>query len=472
MEAVNDKKKIIGYIEGNKEKFIAASMDIWSNPELSMQEYKSCEKVIKLLEDEGFEITRGVAGIPTAFVAVYGTGKPVIGFSSEYDALPGLSQKNTSNFKDPVVPMAPGHGCGHNLLAVGGVQAAVALKKFMEEEDIKGTLKVFGTPAEELCIGKPFMARAGLFDELDVVVDWHPAGFNYPGYCDTNAYFNLKYHFSGKSAHGNAPWRGRSSLDGAMLMGNALEFLREHIPPGTESSPSTMNYAFPDVGNSFPNVIPDKSTIWIVGRFKNAEMARDVMRRVKDCAFGCAQATGTTVEEEVITATHDMIPNREMALAIEKNFELAGIPEYDNDDNRAAKEIQKAMGCEETGYPSDVVSAKQGSMPVTDSSEYSWYAPVGFFNLALCPSPEVAGHNWAQCRLAGSDVGMKVMVTASKLLALTAYDALTDKEFLKRAQHELSERLGGKEYETLLPEGAVPDLDTNRDIMEKFKTGE
>ncbi len=464
-----DKEKLIKIIDENKDIFIEASMHIWENPELSMQEYEASRSLSKLLEDNGFDVELGVADIPTAFVATYGKGDPVIGFSSEYDALPGLSQKNDSNTKEPITPFAPGHGCGHNLLALGGVQAAVALKKLMEEKGLKGTIKVFGTPAEELCIGKPYMARAGLFDGLDAVVDWHPANFNSPGYCDTNAYFNVKYHFYGKNAHGNAPWMGISALDSSMLMGHALEILREHIRPGTETSPSTLNYVFPDVGNSFPNVVPAKSTIWIVGRLKDAEMAADVMKRVRNCAYGCAQATGTTVEEEVITATHDMIPNRELSLAIEKNFEIVGTVDYSEKDEIDAKEVQKAVGCEVTGYDRSVMKPKEGSMPVTDSSEYSWYAPVGFFNLALCPSIETAGHSWSVCKFAGSEVGMKTMVTSSKLLALTAYDALTDKALLDRAKKELETRLGNRKYKTLLPEDAKPDLDTNKDIMEKFK---
>lgn len=469
MDKINEKQKILDYIEAHKDLFCEVSMELWNNPELSMQEYEASARISGILEDNGFDVERGVAGLPTAFVAKYGEGKPVIGFSSEYDALPGLSQKNTSNFKDPVVPMAPGHGCGHNLLAMGGVQAAIALKNYMAENDIPGTIKVFGTPAEELCIGKPFMARAGLFDDLDAVVDWHPASVNYPGYSDTNAYFNLKYHFKGQSAHGNAPWMGISSLDGAMLMGHALEMMREHYEPGTESSPSTMNYAFPDVGNSFPNVVPDKTIIWIVGRFKNAALLDKVMKRVRNCALGCAQATGTTVEEEVITATHDMIPNKVMAEVVAKNFEIVGVPQYSEKDQQDAKEVQKAIGCEETGYDCKILPVKKTSMPVTDSSEYSWHAPSALFNVALCPSIETTGHNWTVCRFAGSEAGLKTMVTASKLLALTAYDVLTDGETLAKAKAELKKRLNGATYKTLIPEGCVPDLETNKDIMDKFK---
>ena len=222
MNREENKKWLIDCIEENKEVFCEASKAIWSNPELAMQEHFAVETLTGLLENSGFRVEKGVAGMPTAFVAEYGEGRPVIGFSAEFDALPGLSQKNDSNFHDPVKEGAPGHGCGHNLLSIGGVQAAVALKKLMEEKDIKGTIRLFGTPAEEICVGKPFMAKAGLFEGLDAVVDWHPAHTNTSGYRDCLAYFNIKYHFKGKAAHGNAPWRGVSALDSAMLMAHAI----------------------------------------------------------------------------------------------------------------------------------------------------------------------------------------------------------------------------------------------------------
>lgn len=442
---------------------------IWENPELSMQEYKASEKLVNILKENEFYVETGVAGMPTSFVATYGNGKPIIAFSSEYDALPGLSQRKDSIKRDPIIDMAPGHGCGHNLMAVGGIISAVALKTYMKKNKVKGTIKVFGTPAEELCIGKPFMAREKLFDGVDAFIDWHPNHLNRAAYCDTNAYFNVKFHFTGVSAHGNAPWNGRSSLDGAILMGHAIEMLREHIKPGTEMSPTTLNYAFPDVGNSFPNVVPAKTTIWCVARMKNAEMAEDVLNRLSKCAEGCAIATGTSVKREVITATHDMIPNLEMSKVVEKNLKMIGCPVYSEEDQKAAKAIQKEMGVKETGYSGIILDTELSSQPVTDSSEYSWFAPIAFLNVALAPSADAGWHSWTSAKFAGSDVGKRVLETVSKVLALTGYDLLENHNIIEKAKEELAERLDGRKYETLLPKESEPDLNTNKDIMDKFK---
>lgn len=466
---MENKKKICQWIDSQKERAFAISDYLWEHPELSMQEYEAAEKLTELLEAEGFTVERGAAGLPTAFTAVWGKGSPVLAFSSEYDALPGLSQKKDSTSHDPVIPMAPGHGCGHNLMATGGVLAAMALKQQMEVSELTGTIKVFGTPAEELCIGKPFMAKAGCFEGVDAFIDWHPSHLNRAAACDTNAYFNVKYHFSGKSCHGNAPWEGRSSLDGAMLMGHAIEMLREHIRPGSETSATTLNYAFPDVGNSFPNVVPAQTIIWCVGRMKNAEMAADVLKRLQACAQGCAMATGTTVKQEVITATHDMIPNLQLGNLVEENLRMVGAPCYSDQDQEAAKAIQREMGAAETGYSGAIEETILSSQPVTDSSEYSWYGPIAFLNVALSPSADAGWHSWSSAKFAGSQVGKRVLETAAKTMALVGYDLLTKPEVLDKAKTELKERLGGKTYETLLPADAEPDLTTNKDIMDKFK---
>lgn len=469
MENSKAKQFLIDSIEENSDVFCNASMEIWENPELAMQEYFAQEKLTKLLEDNGFKVEKGVAGLPTSFVAEYGEGRPVIGFSAEFDALPGLSQKNDSNFHDPVQEGGPGHGCGHNLLAVGGLQAAIALKKLMETEGIKGTLKVFGTPAEEICVGKPFMARAGYFEGLDALVDWHPGEKNLAGYKSCLAYVNVKYHFTGKAAHGNAPWMGVSALDAAMLMGHAIELMREHVDPGPEDGHTTINYAFPDRGNAYPVVVPDKSTLWVVGRFYKAEILEDVLERIRSAAEGCAKATGTTVEEEFITATHNMIPNKVIGETMDANFAIIGPPPFSEEDNRNAKEVQESIGCEPSGFRSVIEPISPGNQPVTDSSEYSWFAPMCLANVMLSPSIECSGHNWAVCRLAGSEIGMKTAVTAAKLLSLTAYDLLTDADLLNRAQEEHRQRLGGQVYKTMLPEGCEPDVNINKDLMEKFK---
>ena len=463
------KKRLCELIERNKDVAFAIADYLWEHPELSLQEHEAAEKVAKALEEHGFSVERGVAGMPTAFIARWGSGSPVLGFSSEYDALPALSQKKDSLVHDPVVPQAPGHGCGHNLMAAGGMLAAIGLKTYMQQEKLSGTIKVFGTPAEEQCIGKPFMAKEGLFRGVDAFIDWHPSYVTKAAPGDTNAYFNVKYRFTGKSAQGALPWNGRSSLDGAMLMGHAIEMLREHIRPGNEESPTTLNYAFPDVGNSFPNVIPAETILWCVGRMKNAEMAEDVLSRLTDCAEGCARATGTKVTRQVITATHELIPSMTLGRAVEQNLRYVGVPAYSEEDKETALQLQREMGAAETGYPMEIPETTAGSQPVTDSSEYSWHAPIAFLNVALTPSVETGWHSWTVTKCAGSPVGKRVLETASKTLALTGLDLLTDPRLLQQATEELKERLGGRVYKSLLPENAAPDLNTNKDTMEKFR---
>lgn len=466
---MKNKEILCDWIDKNKEALFSISDLLWENPELSMQESLASKTIINFLEKHGFSVERGVADMPTAFAAEFGSGRPVLAFSSEYDALPGLSQKRESFIHEPVIEMAPGHGCGHNLIATGGILAAMALQNYMKKNNLSGTIKIFGTPAEELCIGKPFMAREGIFEGVDAFIDWHPSHLNKGAACDTNAYFNVKYHFTGVSAHGNAPWNGRSSLDGAILMGHAIEMLREHIEPGSKESPTTLNYAFPDVGNSFPNVVPANTIIWCVGRLKDAEMAETVLARLNDCAKGCAMATGTEVKEEVITATHDMIPNLYLGELVEENLRYVGAPGYSTEDQDEAKAIQRTVQVKETGYNKMIEKTVLSSQPVTDSSEYSWFAPIAFLNVALAPSADTGWHSWTTCKFAGSSVGKRVLETAGKTMALVGYDLLTKPEHLKRAKAEHNERLNGKAYKSLLPENAKPDLTTNRDIMEKFR---
>ena len=406
--------------------------------------------------------------MPTAFIASWGKGSPVIGFSAEFDCLPGVSQDADALEKKPLVEGGPGHGCGHNLLGTGGIMAASALKTIMEEDNIQGTIKIFGTPAEELCIGKPFMARAGCFNGVDCFLDWHPMSMNRAGFCECSAYFNVKYHFKGQTAHGNAPWHGKSALDGALFMGSALEMLREHMPPGKVEAESTLNYSFPDVGTGFPNVVPDKSTIWVIGRLINAELVEKILPRVDDCAKGAALATGTSVEKEVISVTHEKIPNEVISHVMHRNFELVGVPDFSEEENRIAKELQKACGAKPTGMKKELESVEFRSMSVTDSSEYSWFAPMELALVEMAPA-QAGWHNWMVARCAGSSMGKKAMLTAGKLLACTALDLIRSPKLLEDAKEELKERLAGRTYTPLFDEDTMPACDINHEAMEPYR---
>lgn len=463
------KESIVDWMEEHKDPYFRIADEIWENPELGMEEYASSKLVADCLEEAGFTVERGVAGMPTAFMASWGGGHPVLGFGSEYDALPGVSQKKDSNHPDPVVEGAPGHGCGHNLMAVTGPFAAIALKRQMEQENLTGTIKVFGTPAEELCLGKAFMGKAGLFEGVDAILDWHSMQWTKPGCFYANAYFNRKYHFKGKTAHGNAPWHGRSSLDAAMLMGHALELLREHIKPGLEGAANTLNYAFPDEGNAFPNVVPDHTTLWCIGRMCDAETVADALQRIDDCAKGAALATGTTVTSEEITATQNLLPNETLSAALEENAHWVGAPQFTEEENQAAREIQEQMGCTVSDYEGVIEEASLTGQPTTDASEYSWSAPTGTLHVQMAPSAAMGWHNWGITRFAGSSIGKKTLFTAAKILAATGYDLVMEPSIIKTATEEWKQRTGGKPYTSLLSDDAKPALDINKAMMDKFR---
>jgi aminobenzoyl-glutamate utilization protein B len=338
------KECIAEYIDQHKSEYHQLAQEIWGRPELGLEEHFAAQKLTEFLMREKFKVERHVAGLPTAFIATWGDGKPVIGFSAEYDALPGLSQKKGYK-KAPVVDGAPGHGCGHNILGVGGIFAAVALREVMEKHALPGSIKVFGTPAEELCIGKPVMGNAGVFEGTDIILECHPLFQNSANYDTCPAYFNVKYHFKGSTAHGNAPWYGRSALDAAILMGHAIEMLREHTEPTSIlGNDHTINYTFSDTGPEFPSVVPDRATLWCVGRFSTGEYMKNIMRRVDQCAEGAALATETQVEKEYITASHEMIPNKIVSKALHENLTEIGAVVFTDEERKFVELIQEEEG--------------------------------------------------------------------------------------------------------------------------------
>lgn len=463
------KEFMTAWNDENTEVFYQLADEIWANPELSMQEYKSSELVIKTLEDHGFQVERGVAGMPTAFVASFGEGRPVIGINAEYDALPGLSQKKDELTKDPIKGGAPGHGCGHNLLASAGPKAAIAIKEAMVKFGLKGTVRVLGTPAEELCLGKPFMGKAGVFSGYDAFLDWHPWNYNKANYDSCCSYFSVKFHFKGRTSHGNSPWHGRSALDAAILQSHAVEMLREHIYPGQPpDAANTINFTFSDTGPEFPSVVPDKASAWYVGRFTTSEDAKNALERITKCAEGAAMSTETTVERELITFTNHKIPNKVLAEIMHENFQKVGPPKFTEEEQQQAKAIQKEIGMEETGLAEEIMPFEGGYTVVCDTSEFSWNAPYASAWIAM--GMENCGwHNWGVVRCASGAMGRKSLDVASKVISLTAADLLTQPEALEAAQEEFKDRLGGRQYQCLLTDDMEPPVHLNKDVMDKYR---
>ncbi len=459
---------LLKWNEENLDRFYEAQRKIWSHPELSMQEYKSMGVVVDLLSENGFNVETGVAGMPTAFIATFGEGRPIIGINAEYDALPGLSQSKTALEKEAVEDGAPGQGCGHNLLGVGSAKAGIAIKEALIKFGLKGTVKIIGAPAEELCLGKPFLGKAGLLEGFDAILDWHPWTYNRADYDSCAAYFSVKFHFHGRTAHGNSPWHGRSALDAALLQGHAVEIMREHIHPGAPpDAANTINYTLTNTGPEFPSVVPDITTAWYIGRFVTTEEAQSALERIKKCAEGAALSTETTVEMEIVTFTHHKIPNKTLADRLHKNFQRVGPPQYTEDEQEMAKKIQREIGVNESGFETEIMPFGGGHTVVCDTSEYSWNAPYASPWISMGVK-EAGWHHWGVTRCAVDTVGDKSMDTAAKVISLTAADILCDSEMLKAAQSEFKERLGGEKYHCLLPEDYKPPVDLNKDVMSKY----
>lgn len=455
------------WIERNQQEFYDIADFMWENPELGLEEYEACEKLTSVLSKYGFSIEKDLAGMPTAFIATYGNKGPVVGMNAEYDCLPGLSQDACCSKKTALTAGAPGQGCGHNLLGTAAVLGGIALRYALEEYKIDATIKIFGSPAEEQCLGKSFMGRAGLYNNVDFFLDWHPWNYNRADYDTCNAYFNIKYHYKGKTAHGNAPWNGRSALDAALLSAHAIEMLREHYAPAGADAANTINYNFPSVGPEFPSVVPDATTMWVIGRFTTTDLMMDIISRIDKCAEAGALATGTTVEKELITATHEKIPNKSISEIVYKNFEEIGAPKFTKEEQDFVKEMQKEEGLEPVGLDETLKEFGTSGTALCDTSEFSWNAPYATFWMTLAPAD--GWHNWMVVACAGGSIGKKTMRQASKVLASSAMEILTSPGIIENAKEELRERLNGRVYTSLVPDDIQPPLGLNKDTMEKYK---
>ncbi|HUL29368.1 MAG TPA: amidohydrolase [Thermodesulfobacteriota bacterium] len=452
----NEKKRALDFIEAYKKRMVEISQKIWTFAELGLEEYRSSALLMEELERYGFSIEKAVAGMPTAFVGTFGEGKPVIGILAEYDALPGLSNHPVP-YRSPILEGSPGHGCGHNLFGTASVASAIALSQVMEKFHLSGTVKLFGTPAEETCIGKAYMAREFCFEGIDVFLDWHPEEASRARYTTCNAYTSVKFRFTGISAHGNRPWNGRSALEGAELMGVAVNYMRGHLHPGeTSEGAATINYTYTLCGQ-YPNVIPDLAEVWYVYRIPTHEALETVHQRILRCAQGAALATETDVAVNVLTGTHELIPNMSLAHLIHQNLELIGPPPFDQEDERFAKELQRSYKKEELGLSSSLDTPSGGSQSVTDSAEASWFAPYGVVHIA-CRPRGIASHSWGANASYGMTIGQKGMVVAAKTLGLTGVDLLTFSQLLNEAQDEFRERMRGKMFKSALPMGQKPPL--------------
>lgn len=465
------KKFILDYLSRPEtvDGFGRISDAIWSYAELGLQEYKSSALLARTLEDEGFDVERGLAGMPTCFVASYGSGEPVVGILGEFDALPMISQKAMVPEQDPLIEGAPGHGCGHNAMGTAGIAAAIAVKKAMEKYNIRGTVKFFGSPAEENLISRPYMIRAGLFEGVDVVIDNHlSSNFSTSYGRSGNALYSAIFTFTGKTAHSaGAPWSGRSALDAVEIMNVATNYLREHL-----FYTYRMHYVILDGGEA-PNVVPDKARVWYFIR-NTDERLEDMYERVVDCARGAALATGTELADiRVLTAIHQKHSNKTLAELFQKNIELTGMPEWTDKDHEFARALQKELGKEEKGMPGVVDSLKGPSDPFvgggsTDVGDVSMIAPTATIRFPGAV-PGSIGHHWSVVAGNCGSLAWKGLNAGARAMAASAIDLLTLPEELELIKAEFREYSKEHPYKPFLPEDAVPPLDINLELMKKWR---
>jgi len=471
-KAIDDSKKyVFDYLNDPAaiKRFGLISDDIWRFAELGMQETQSSALLIKTLEEEGFTVERNVAGMPTCFVATWGSGQPVIGLLGEYDALPMISQKPLIPVQDPLVSGAPGHGCGHNMMGTAGVAALIALKKSMEKYQLKGTIKFFGSPAEETLVSRPYMVRAGVFNGIDAVIDNHSSSdFSTSHGAHGTAMISVVFTFKGKTTHAaSAPWSGRSALDGVELMNIAANFLREHL-----FYTHRLHYIITEGGEA-PNVVPDKASVWYYIR-NTDERLETMYERVLDCAKGAAIASGTVLDTVIVlTASHQRHGNKVIAEAIQANIERIGMPEWTDTENAFAKALQKEIGAKETGFPTE---PKKWSDPSdiqvgggsSDVGEVTLVVPTATVNFPGIV-PGAISHHWSYVSSSFGSAAWKGLNAGAKAIAATAFDLLTNPQLLEDAKKEFDRYMKDRPYKSFLPDGAQPPLEMNKQLMDKFR---
>ena len=451
----SSERKVIAELESNFDQYSNIAQEIWSFAELGYQEEKSSALLLETLENEGFSIEKGVADIPTAFVASFGSGKPVIAILAEFDALPGISQDRVPHRQ--IIPEGTaGHACGHHLFGAGSTAAAIAVKNWLTSEGRTGTIRLMGTPAEEGGAGKVYMVREGLFDDVDVTLHWHPGSSNSASASSSLSNKSAKFRFYGTASHAAAaPERGRSALDGVEAMNYMTNLLREHVPSETR-----IHYVITSGGEA-PNVVPEFAEVFYYVRHPQMAQVKEIFERVVQAAEGGAMGTGTRMEYEVIHGLYNVLPNTTLAEVMYANLETIGGVSYDEDEVEFAEKIM-------TTYPdvnpdiSDAINIKpytvsyKGTGGSTDVGDVSWVVPTAGLRTATWV-PGTSAHSWQAVAAGGTSIGNKGMMVAAKVLALTAIDVYENPDLAKQAQTELLKVRGDEfEYESLLGDRTPP----------------
>jgi aminobenzoyl-glutamate utilization protein B len=436
--AQTDTASVLSSIDAKRSAYGDVALQIWNFAEVGYQETKSSALLQQQLKAAGFDVKAGVAEIPTAFVASYGSGDPVIGIIGEFDALPGLSQAATPERK-PLLENGPGHGCGHHLFGVGAVAAAVAVKDWLIATKRPGTIRFFGTPAEEGGSGKVYMLRAGLFDDVDAVVTWHPGDRNASSASSTLANVTGKFRFRGQSAHASsAPHRGRSALDGVEAMNAMVNLMREHIPQDTR-----IHYVITNGGRA-PNVVPDFAEVYYYARHNDMRVLDDIWERINNAAKGAALGTGTTMELEITGSVWNVLPNDYLVKLMQKNLQQVGGYEYTPQEHAFATTLRESLdgNLPPVEQSNAVLTPEPGiGSASTDVGDVSWRIPTVQLTAATWV-PGTPAHSWQAVAAGGTSIGVKGMLVAAKSIALTAIDLFTDPSHIQKARQEFDQKRG------------------------------
>jgi aminobenzoyl-glutamate utilization protein B len=468
---VSVKEQLFADVDDVAERMDELAVDLWEHPELGLHEERASRLLRETLADAGFEVESGVGDMPTAFVASYATGDgPTIGILGEYDALPGLSQEVATE-RSPVRAGAPGHGCGHNLFGTAGVGAAIAVARSLERGDAAGEVRFYGCPAEETLVGKTFMARDGVFDDLDAAVTWHPSDHTAPQRGGSLALDSLSFQFSGESAHAAAsPESGRSALDAVQLLNTGVEYMREHVPEDVR-----VHYTVQQGGDA-PNVVPAEASVWYFVRAPTREGAERVTDWLREIAEGAATMSRTDVTERYYTGVHRLVSNSVLADTFRENMAELGAVEFDEDAHDLAADLQETFpegaiddqlsefepphdgAAADTalyGEPMDAFDEGEPGGGSTDVGEVSQITPTAQFR-ATTWALGTPGHSW-QAVVANGNFGRTALPYVGKLLAGSVVDLLTDEERLANARAEFEQEVA--DYENPLPETAEPPFE-------------
>ncbi|HBO14131.1 MAG TPA: amidohydrolase [Halieaceae bacterium] len=447
------KAEIIASIDAQAGALADLSDEIWGYAEIAFRESQSADALVRHAEAHGFEVTRGTGGIPTAFVAEYGSGKPVIGIMAEFDALPGLSQAAVPE-RTPLEEGAPGHGCGHNVFGAASLGAAIAIKELIAAGELEGTIRYYGTPAEEKFFGKLWMIRDGAFDGVDVMMDWHPGDEIEASVQSSQALVDFLVEFDGQAAHAAAdPWNGRSAGDALELYTTGINYYREHVKPTVR-----IHYHIMDAGKVV-NVVPDYAKLWVRVRDRDRAGMDPVYKRVQAMAEGAAIMANVDHKVTLISGVHEILPNRTGGAALQANLEALGGISYTDEEEAFAKDIQAATGKPTVGMDGEVRPLREtqenpegGS---TDVGDVSYNVPTISLSAPIA-GKDVPWHSWAVVASGGMSIGHKGLVYASKALAMTMVDLYENPDLVEAIKAEFRERKGDYVYEGIVPPGPPP----------------